>query len=78
VLLARRADALKNVADACTAAHKETGVQHGGQVTTVQVDVSDKDQVASILDKVPAELKNIDVLGGQISHHLGLSNPSPQ
>lgn len=63
MLLARRTDALKNVADACVAAHKEFGTQHGGKVATVQVDVSDKKQVATIWDKVPAELRNIDVLG---------------
>lgn len=63
MLLARRADALKNVAEACTAAHKEAGAQHGGKIATVQVDVSDKVQVASIWDKVPEELRNVDILG---------------
>jgi len=52
VLLARRVDALKVVADACIASHKESGLQQGGQVATVQIDVSQKDQVAALWDKV--------------------------
>lgn len=63
MLLARRVDALKKVADACTDAHKESGVQGGGKVTTVQIDVSDKTQVSNVLSKIPDELKSIDVLG---------------
>ena len=63
MLLARRADALKKVADACTDAHKGTGVQGGGKVATIQIDVSDKAQVSGILSKIPDELKSIDVLG---------------
>ncbi|GBE82303.1 NADP-dependent 3-hydroxy acid dehydrogenase [Sparassis crispa] len=62
VLCARRADALKSVADACIAAHKETGLQQGGKVTAIQLDVADKVQVASLLDKIPPELRQVDVL----------------
>jgi 3-hydroxy acid dehydrogenase/malonic semialdehyde reductase len=61
--LARRADALKKVADACVDAHDGSGVQGGGKVATVQIDVSDKTQVSNVLDKIPDELKSIDVLG---------------
>jgi len=63
VLLARRADALNKVAEACTDAHKVSGIQGGGKVATVQIDVSDKAQVSSVLSKIPDELKSIDVLG---------------
>jgi len=63
VLLARRTDALKKVANACVDAHKESGVQGGGKVATVQIDVSDKAEVNSVLSKIPEELKAIDVLG---------------
>jgi len=63
VLLARRADALKQVAEACADAHKVSGIQGGGKVATIQIDVSDKAQVSSVLSKIPDELKLIDVLG---------------
>ena len=54
---------MKKVADACTGAHRDTGVQGGGKVATVQIDVSDKTQVSNVLSKIPADLKSIDVLG---------------
>ncbi|KAI0054053.1 NAD-P-binding protein [Auriscalpium vulgare] len=62
ILLARRADALKGVAEAAAKAHKDSGVQQGGKIATLQVDVSDKSQVATILDKIPQDLRNVDVL----------------
>ena len=65
MLLARRADALKEVAGACADAHKGSGIQGGGKVATIQIDVSDKVQVSSVLSKIPDELKSIDVLGAQ-------------
>jgi len=71
VLLARRADALKNVADACADAHKGSGIQGGGKVATVQIDVSDKAQVSSVLSKIPDELKSIDVLVNNAGYVLG-------
>ena len=63
ILAARRADALKAVADACVAAHKESGVQGGGKFATVQLDVADKKQIASFFDRVPEDLRKVDVLG---------------
>ena len=63
ILCARRVEALKSVAEACAAAHKESGVQQGGQFATIQLDVADKKQIASLLDKVPQNLRNIDILG---------------
>lgn len=78
MLLARRADALKKVADACADAHKDSGIQAGGKVATVQIDVSDKAQVNSILNKIPDELKSIDVLGAyniRCSSQNGLYEP---
>lgn len=63
ILLARRADALQKVADACMDAHKGSGIQGGGKVATVQIDVSDKTQVNNVLSKIPDELKSVDVLG---------------
>ncbi|KDQ60832.1 hypothetical protein JAAARDRAFT_55564 [Jaapia argillacea MUCL 33604] len=62
ILLARRADALKAVADAATEAHKASGVQGGGKIATVQLDVSDRAQVAGLWEKVPKDLRDVDVL----------------
>jgi 3-hydroxy acid dehydrogenase/malonic semialdehyde reductase len=51
------------VFDACVAAHKESGVQYGGNFSIVEMDISDKAQVATLWDKVPSELRQVDVLG---------------
>jgi 3-hydroxy acid dehydrogenase/malonic semialdehyde reductase len=69
ILLARRADALSKVSDACVNAHKESGLQQGGKFASVQLDVSDKQQIASLWTKVPQDLRNVDILGKSI--HLG-------
>ena len=50
-------------------AHKDTGIQGGGKVATVQIDVSDKAQVSSVLSKIPDDLKSIDVLGAHDLRH---------
>lgn len=63
ILAARRVEALTSVADACKAAHKESGVQAGGKFAVVQLDVSDRKQVASFVDKIPEDLRKVDVLG---------------
>ena len=63
ILAARRADALTKVSEACTAAYKASGLQGGGKFATVQLDVSDKQQVATFFDRVPEDLKKVDVLG---------------
>lgn len=63
ILVARRTDALKTVTDACIAAHKESGLSQGGKFASIQIDVSDKAQVAGLWDKVPQDLRNVDVLG---------------
>jgi NADP-dependent 3-hydroxy acid dehydrogenase YdfG len=38
-------------------------VQKGGQIVTVQLDVSDRAQVAALWSKIPQELRNVDILG---------------
>ena len=63
ILIARRADALKAVSEACITAHKGSGLQQGGRFAIVQMDVSQKDQVAVLWDKVPQDLRNVDILG---------------
>lgn len=63
VLAARRLDTLKAVAEQCAAAHKESGAQKGGKFAAVQLDVSDKKQVAGLFEQIPAELRDVDILG---------------
>ncbi|KAI0950368.1 hypothetical protein AcV7_008857 [Taiwanofungus camphoratus] len=72
ILCARRTDALKTVAEVCTKAHRESGLQHGGTVATVQLDVSDKKQVASLFERVPPELRQVDVLVNNAGYVLGV------
>ncbi|KAF8077966.1 hypothetical protein FPV67DRAFT_1647977 [Lyophyllum atratum] len=74
ILVARRADALKTVSDACIAAHKESGLQQGGKFATVQLDVSDKTQVAALWDKVPQDLQDVDVLVNNAGYVLGVEH----
>lgn len=50
-------------------AHKGTEIQGGGKVATIQIDVSDKTQVSSLLSKIPDDLKSIDVLGAHDIRH---------
>ena len=63
ILVARRGDQLEKVAEAARAAHKASGVQQGGTVATIQLDVSDRAQVAALWSKVPPDLRNVDILG---------------
>ncbi|KDR81592.1 hypothetical protein GALMADRAFT_239639 [Galerina marginata CBS 339.88] len=62
ILLARRAEALAKVNDACIAAHKESGLQQGGKFASIQLDVSDRKQIAALWTKVPQELREVDIL----------------
>jgi len=71
ILVARRVDALKAVTDACHAAHKEAGLSQGGKFASVQLDVSDKIQVAKLWEKVPQELRDVDVLVNNAGYVLG-------
>jgi len=73
-LLARRADALSKVSDACVTAHKESGLQQGGKFASVQLDVSDKQQVASLWAKVPQDLRNVDILVNNAGYVLGVEH----
>ncbi|KAL5533088.1 hypothetical protein ACEPAF_4864 [Sanghuangporus sanghuang] len=66
VLLARRADKLQQVVDSLKA------VPGSGKVAGVQLDVSDRAQVASLWDKIPSELRAIDVLVNNAGFVLGV------
>jgi 3-hydroxy acid dehydrogenase/malonic semialdehyde reductase len=63
ILVARRPEMLKQVAEQCHAAYKESGLSQGGKFATVQLDVSDKAQVAAFWDKVPNDMRDVDILG---------------
>lgn len=54
---------MKNVEQECLAAHKSSGLQEGGKIASVQIDVSQKEQVHALWDKVPKELRDVDILG---------------
>ncbi|PAV23705.1 NAD P-binding protein [Pyrrhoderma noxium] len=66
VLLARRAEQLQQIVDAAKA------IPGSGKVAGVQLDVSDKAQVASLWDKIPQELRAIDVLVNNAGFVLGV------
>ncbi|KAJ3571883.1 hypothetical protein NP233_g3455 [Leucocoprinus birnbaumii] len=74
ILVARRAEVLKQVADQCLAVHKESGLSHGGKFATIQLDVSDKVQVAGFWDKVPNDLRDIDILVNNAGFVLGMEH----
>ncbi|KNZ74253.1 hypothetical protein J132_07567 [Termitomyces sp. J132] len=74
ILVARRADALKKVTDACFTAHRESGLQQGGKFVSVVADVSDKAQVASIFDTIPQDLQDVDVLVNNAGYVLGVEH----
>jgi 3-hydroxy acid dehydrogenase/malonic semialdehyde reductase len=74
ILLARRADALTKVAAECAAAHKEAGHQRGGKFATVQIDVSDRRQIADLWSKVPKDLHKVDVLVNNAGYVLGVEH----
>ncbi|KIK59905.1 hypothetical protein GYMLUDRAFT_60004 [Collybiopsis luxurians FD-317 M1] len=74
ILVARRAEAIKSVAEACASAFKESGLKQGGKFAAIQLDVSDKAQVASFWDKVPADLRNVDILVNNAGFVLGVEH----
>ena len=63
VLVARREEILKQVVDKCSAAYKESGLSQGGKFAAIQLDVSDKAQVAGFWDQIPNDLRDVDILG---------------
>ena len=63
IVLAHRGDRLEIVAEAARAAHQASGVQQGGTIVAVQLDVSDRAQVAALWSKVPPPLRKVDILG---------------
>lgn len=62
ILVARRENVLKDVAQECAKSAKESGFD-SVKLATVRLDVSDKTQVAKFWDGVPQDLRNVDILG---------------
>ncbi|KAH6918600.1 short-chain dehydrogenase [Coprinopsis sp. MPI-PUGE-AT-0042] len=74
ILLARRADALAKVEAKCKEAHQASGLKEGGQFASIQLDVSDKSQIAHLWEKVPQNLRNVDVLVNNAGFVLGVEH----
>ena len=62
ILLVRRGDQLKIVAEATRAVHQASGVQQGGSIVTIQLNVLDKAQIAALWSKAPPALCNVNIL----------------
>jgi len=56
ILTARRADQLAKTKELCTQANSNVRVE------TIELDVSKQDQVKSILDRIPSDLQEVDLL----------------
>ncbi|TNY22175.1 NAD-P-binding protein [Rhodotorula diobovata] len=62
ILTARRQAQLDEVARAAAQAHKEGGTGKGGTFVTLTLDMQDRKAIKGLLDRVPDELRNVDVL----------------
>lgn len=74
VLVARREEILKQVVDKCSAAYKESGLSQGGKFAAIQLDVSDKAQVAGFWDQIPNDLRDVDILVNNAGYVLGMEH----
>lgn len=74
ILVARRPELLNKVTQDCVIAHQQAGHSKGGRFAGVQLDVSDKKQVASLWDKVPQDLRHVDVLVNNAGYVLGVEH----
>lgn len=62
ILTARRQAQLEEVKKAALAAHKEGATGKGGIITCLTLDMQDRTAIKGLLDRIPDELKNVDVL----------------
>ena len=62
ILTARRQAQLEEVKKAALAAHKEGATGKGGIITCLTLDMQDRAAIKGLLDRIPDELKNVDVL----------------
>jgi 3-hydroxy acid dehydrogenase/malonic semialdehyde reductase len=67
ILTARRQQALDQVAELAKQAHKEGATGKGGKFVTLTLDVSDRNAVKGLLERIPQELRNIDILVNNVS-----------
>jgi len=61
-LTARRQEHLDKVAELAKEAHLEGKTGKGGKFVTLTLDVSDKSAVKGLLERIPQELRDIDIL----------------
>nr|GAT58702.1 short-chain dehydrogenase/reductase family protein [Mycena chlorophos] len=71
ILLARRAEALEEVKQACIDVHQASKLSHGGQFAAIPFDVSDRVAINGIFDKIPANLRDIDILVNNAGYVVG-------
>ena len=62
ILTARRQAKLEEVKKAALAAHKEGATGKGGVITCLTLDMQDRAAIKCLIDRIPDELKNVDVL----------------
>ncbi|GAA5946363.1 hypothetical protein JCM3775_004769 [Rhodotorula graminis] len=62
ILTARRQAQLDEVAAAATQAHREGGTGKGGKFVTLTLDMQDRTAIKGLLDRIPDDLKKVDVL----------------
>lgn len=62
ILTARRQEHLDKVAELAKEAHLEGKTGKGGKFVTLTLDVSDKSAVKGLLERIPQELRDIDIL----------------
>ncbi|KAF8582666.1 NAD-P-binding protein [Ramaria rubella] len=72
ILVARRAEALAAVQQACVAAHKEGGSTSGGQFASVVLDIGDRQAISTLWDSIPSGLRDVDILVNNAGFVFGL------
>ncbi|KAJ7063286.1 hypothetical protein C8F01DRAFT_1209611 [Mycena amicta] len=71
ILVARRAEALAEVKQACIDAHKSSRLQEGGQFVSIQLDVSDRTAIGNLFSLLPSSLRNVDILVNNAGYVIG-------
>lgn len=67
ILTARRQAQLEEVKRAAEQANKEGATGKGGKVVTLTLDMQDRKQIKGLLDRIPEELREVDVLVNNVS-----------
>ncbi len=62
ILCARRQAQLDEVSALAKVANSEGGTGKGGLISTLTLDMQDRDQIAGLLNRLPENMKKVDVL----------------